>query len=99
MPEYMYIYITYCIMQKIICLTFFKFRFGLLNCDSSSITQSRLLAAMACCHSLMVIDGQLTGDPLDLKMFQATDWVHVDTVFCCYFTNETNGKYTVCLYC
>ncbi|KAK2552730.1 Polyamine-transporting ATPase 13A3 [Acropora cervicornis] len=50
-------------------------RFGLLNCDSSSITQSRLLAAMACCHSLMVIDGQLTGDPLDLKMFQATDWV------------------------
>ncbi|XP_067049944.1 polyamine-transporting ATPase 13A3-like isoform X4 [Acropora muricata] len=50
-------------------------RFGLLNCDSSSITQSRLLAAMACCHSLMVIDGQLTGDPLDLKMFEATDWI------------------------
>lgn len=58
----------------------FKFRFGLLNCDSSSITPSRLLAAMACCHSLMVIDGQLTGDPLDLKMFEATDWVRVDSV-------------------
>lgn len=50
-------------------------RFGSLTRDSSNIANSRLLAAMATCHSLTVIDGQLTGDPLDLKMFEATDWI------------------------
>lgn len=40
-----------------------------------SIPQGPMLAAMATCHSLTVIDGILTGDPLDLKMFEATDWV------------------------
>ena len=40
-----------------------------------------LLAAMATCHSLTVIDGQLSGDPLDLKMFQATDWVSWSVIF------------------
>ena len=34
-----------------------------------------LLAAMATCHSLTKIDGELMGDPLDLKMFEATNWV------------------------
>ena len=29
---------------------------------------------MATCHSLTVIADQLTGDPLDLKMFQSTGW-------------------------
>lgn len=44
--------------------------------DASSIpTNSPTLVTMATCHSLTVIDGQLTGDPLDLKMFEATDWV------------------------
>ena len=40
-----------------------------------SIPQGPMLAAMATCHSLTVMDGTLTGDPLDLKMFEATDWV------------------------
>ncbi|XP_033641842.1 probable cation-transporting ATPase 13A3 isoform X2 [Asterias rubens] len=31
--------------------------------------------AMATCHSLTRIDGELVGDPLDLKMFQATNWI------------------------
>lgn len=31
--------------------------------------------ALASCHSLTSIDNQLTGDPLDLKMFEATGWV------------------------
>ena len=62
-----------------ICEYFF-FRFGSLTRDSSNIANSRLLAAMATCHSLTVIDGQLTGDPLDLKMFEATDWVSVDAI-------------------
>lgn len=30
---------------------------------------------MATCHSLTKIEGQLSGDPLDLKMFEATGWV------------------------
>ena len=33
--------------------------------------------AMATCHSLTRIDGELVGDPLDLKMFQATNWVRI----------------------
>ncbi|CAD5112652.1 DgyrCDS1867 [Dimorphilus gyrociliatus] len=31
--------------------------------------------AMATCHSLTIIDGKLTGDPLDLNMFNSTNWV------------------------
>jgi cation-transporting P-type ATPase 13A2 len=29
---------------------------------------------MATCHSLRVVDGELVGDPLDLKMFEFTRW-------------------------
>lgn len=35
---------------------------------------SMLTASMACCHSLRLIDGELLGDPLDLKMFEASRW-------------------------
>jgi magnesium-transporting ATPase (P-type) len=34
-----------------------------------------LLVAMATCHSLTLIEGQLAGDPMDLKMFESTGWV------------------------
>ncbi|GAB6022802.1 hypothetical protein CHUAL_006900 [Chamberlinius hualienensis] len=37
--------------------------------------ESSLLAALATCHSLTVIESQLTGDPLDLKTFESTNWV------------------------
>ncbi|XP_007946210.1 probable cation-transporting ATPase 13A4 [Orycteropus afer afer] len=33
-----------------------------------------LCAAMASCHSLVFLDGTIQGDPLDLKMFEATTW-------------------------
>ncbi|CAL8110548.1 unnamed protein product [Orchesella dallaii] len=33
-----------------------------------------LLVGMAVCHSLTRIDGDLIGDPLDLKMFEWTGW-------------------------
>ncbi|XP_053618873.1 polyamine-transporting ATPase 13A3 [Plodia interpunctella] len=33
-----------------------------------------LKMAMATCHSLTLLDGQLAGDPLDLKMFESTGW-------------------------
>ena len=44
--------------------------------DPSQLSdRSPLKIAMASCHSLTIIDGQLTGDPLDLTMFQAVKWV------------------------
>uniref|UniRef100_A0AAY4A6W0 P-type ATPase A domain-containing protein n=1 Tax=Denticeps clupeoides TaxID=299321 RepID=A0AAY4A6W0_9TELE len=36
---------------------------------------SPFLACMATCHSLTKINGELSGDPLDLKMFNATGWI------------------------
>ncbi|XP_033763289.1 probable cation-transporting ATPase 13A3 [Pecten maximus] len=33
-----------------------------------------VMAAMASCHSLTIIDDELCGDPLDLIMFEATGW-------------------------
>jgi len=33
-----------------------------------------MLHAMATCHSLRLVDDELIGDPLDLKMFQFTQW-------------------------
>ncbi|XP_059084646.1 polyamine-transporting ATPase 13A3-like isoform X1 [Tigriopus californicus] len=36
---------------------------------------SELIRGMATCHSLTIIDGELSGDPLDLKMFESTGWI------------------------
>ncbi|XP_056003243.1 polyamine-transporting ATPase 13A3-like isoform X2 [Ostrea edulis] len=36
--------------------------------------QAHLLHVMTACHSLTIIDGVLSGDPLDLIMFDATNW-------------------------
>ncbi|XP_066144609.1 polyamine-transporting ATPase 13A3-like [Euwallacea fornicatus] len=33
------------------------------------------LYGLVCCHSLTIIDKQIVGDPLDLKMFESTKWV------------------------
>ncbi|XP_057368287.1 polyamine-transporting ATPase 13A3-like isoform X2 [Daphnia carinata] len=46
-----------------------------------------LLMGMATCHSLTIIDGNLSGDPLDLKMFESTGWVLVEP------SNEDTSKY------
>ncbi|VVC96464.1 unnamed protein product [Leptidea sinapis] len=37
--------------------------------------KSPVVQALASCHSLTSIQGQLKGDPLDLKMFEFTQWV------------------------
>lgn len=34
-----------------------------------------IICAMATCHSIKVVHGELVGDPMDLKMFEFTDWV------------------------
>ncbi|XP_075427201.1 polyamine-transporting ATPase 13A3 isoform X3 [Ascaphus truei] len=40
-----------------------------------SLVKSPFVACMATCHSLTKIDGVLSGDPLDLKMFEAIGWI------------------------
>lgn len=40
--------------------------------------RSQLLEAMASCHSITRIHGDLAGDPLDLKMFEFTNWELVE---------------------
>ncbi|KAG8581507.1 hypothetical protein GDO81_007695 [Engystomops pustulosus] len=35
---------------------------------------SFLIGAMASCHSLVLMDGKVHGDPLDIKMFEGTGW-------------------------
>ncbi|CAI9612193.1 unnamed protein product, partial [Staurois parvus] len=35
---------------------------------------STLTLAMASCHSLVLTDGKVHGDPLDIKMFEGTGW-------------------------
>ncbi|XP_043329285.1 probable cation-transporting ATPase 13A4 isoform X3 [Cervus canadensis] len=59
---------------------------GVMPCDGNSFqevhsfTSGRTLpwgplcAAMTSCHSLILLDGTIQGDPLDLKMFEATTW-------------------------
>ncbi|KAJ3600011.1 hypothetical protein NHX12_033963 [Muraenolepis orangiensis] len=38
------------------------------------LVKSQFVACMATCHSLTKIEGQLSGDPLDLKMLEAISW-------------------------
>ena len=33
---------------------------------------------MASCHSLVKIEGELTGYPMDIKLFEAINWVKLD---------------------
>uniref|UniRef100_H2RPP3 Polyamine-transporting ATPase 13A3 n=1 Tax=Takifugu rubripes TaxID=31033 RepID=H2RPP3_TAKRU len=40
-----------------------------------NLVNSTFVACMASCHSLTKIEGELSGDPLDLKMFNATGWI------------------------
>ncbi|XP_033642678.1 probable cation-transporting ATPase 13A3 isoform X2 [Asterias rubens] len=42
--------------------------------DPSKIQFGPFVAAMATCHSLTIIDGELKGDPLDLQMFHSIKW-------------------------
>uniref|UniRef100_A0A8C2TQN5 ATPase 13A3 n=1 Tax=Coturnix japonica TaxID=93934 RepID=A0A8C2TQN5_COTJA len=44
---------------------------------SESLLKSEFIACMATCHSLTKIGGVLSGDPLDLKMFEAIGWVSI----------------------
>ncbi|XP_006873204.1 PREDICTED: probable cation-transporting ATPase 13A5 [Chrysochloris asiatica] len=54
--------------------------------SGEALPWSPLCAAMASCHSLILLDGTIQGDPLDLKMFEGTAWTMEDcNVDCCTF--------------
>jgi len=38
-------------------------------------SENLFLESMASCHSITYVNDDLIGDPLDVKMFQATGWV------------------------
>ncbi|KAH8860141.1 putative cation-transporting ATPase 13A3 [Schistosoma japonicum] len=42
--------------------------------EPSKLDNGPLKECLATCHSLTLIEGTLSGDPLDLKMFQSTKW-------------------------
>ncbi|XP_051674872.2 probable cation-transporting ATPase 13A5 isoform X1 [Oryctolagus cuniculus] len=42
--------------------------------SGKALPWGQLCAAMASCHSLILLDGTIQGDPLDLKMFEGTAW-------------------------
>uniref|UniRef100_A0A8C3WLU2 Cation-transporting ATPase n=1 Tax=Catagonus wagneri TaxID=51154 RepID=A0A8C3WLU2_9CETA len=46
--------------------------------SGKALPWSPLCAAMASCHSLILLDGTIQGDPLDLRMFESTAWIMED---------------------
>ncbi|XP_014662698.1 PREDICTED: LOW QUALITY PROTEIN: probable cation-transporting ATPase 13A3, partial [Priapulus caudatus] len=46
--------------------------------DVQQLPQCPTLWAIASCHSLSLIDGQLKGDPLDMKLFFSTEWEFIE---------------------
>lgn len=54
--------------------------------DLSSLDpKSPLAQTMACCHTLTYIDSRLCGDPLDLSMFNALNWVSWFSIIFCFW--------------
>ncbi|KAM4888759.1 putative cation-transporting ATPase 13A5 [Thomomys bottae] len=47
--------------------------------SGKALPWGHLCAAMASCHSLILLDGAIQGDPLDLKMFEGTAWKMEDS--------------------
>lgn len=41
---------------------------------SAADSKTPLLHALATCHALKLVNGELLGDPLDLRMFEFTKW-------------------------
>ena len=53
--------------------------------------QKKIIYTMATCHSLRVVDDELLGDPLDVKMFQFTDWTFEEGGN--HVSDQTSPKY------
>ncbi|XP_063298848.1 probable cation-transporting ATPase 13A5 [Pelobates fuscus] len=61
-------------------------------CSGNRLSWNHVLGAMASCHSLIIMDGEKYGDPLDIKMFEGTGWELEDPTK----GNKRNGE---CLSC
>lgn len=57
--------------------TFDRNSFGQIIHDIDQLNDENLLKTLVTCHSLSIFDGTLTGDPLDVKMFESTKWVFI----------------------
>ena len=44
--------------------------------DLDHSSHTAIIYTMATCHSLRIVDEELIGDPLDVKMFQFTQWAY-----------------------
>nr|XP_043893545.1 cation-transporting ATPase 13A2 isoform X2 [Solea senegalensis] len=44
--------------------------------EPRSLAPGPMLSGLACCHTVTLLRGQPIGDPLELKMFESTDWTH-----------------------
>ncbi|CAH8492371.1 unnamed protein product [Heterobilharzia americana] len=52
--------------------------FGDPELEPAKLDNGPLMECLATCHSLTLIEGVLSGDPLDLKMFQSTKWEFIE---------------------
>ena len=48
------------------------------------LPRGTFMTGMATCHSLTIIEGVLSGDPLELIMFHSIGWVNTSGVFAAY---------------
>ena len=49
--------------------------------DGHDLEMNETMLCMATCHSLVKIEGQISGDPLDLILFNSVQWVHFNIPF------------------
>lgn len=61
-------------MCCVLCLLCYRFAPEVRSVTEMSVSD-HVIIAMACCHSLTIVDGEIIGDPMDMKMFEATHWV------------------------
>lgn len=43
--------------------------------DNRNLLPTLFLESLASCHAITYVNGNLVGDPLDVKMFQSTGWI------------------------
>lgn len=51
-----------------------QIHFGKLAKDANEAIRNAFIAMLTTCHSLRLVEGELVGDPLDVKMFEYTKW-------------------------
>lgn len=43
--------------------------------DEEISLKRKFIECMACCHSASKLDEMMVGDPLDIQMFESTNWI------------------------